>query len=75
VPPSPDTLEQLAEATGGEFFTAANDKRLREVYERLGSRLGHVRKPREITDLFAAGAAGLLLVAGGLSTAWFRRVP
>ena len=75
VPPSPDTLEQLAEATGGEFFTATNDERLRNVYKRLGSRLGSEKKPREITDLFAAGAAGLLLVAGGLSTAWFRRMP
>jgi Ca-activated chloride channel homolog len=74
VPPSPDTLEQLAEATGGEFFTATNDARLKDVYERLGSRLGHEKKPLEITDLFAAGAAGLLLVGGGLSTAWFRRV-
>ena len=75
VPPDPDTLSQLAEATGGESFAATNDRRLRDVYDRLGSRLGHTKKPREITDLFAAGAAGILLVAGGLSTAWFRRVP
>jgi Ca-activated chloride channel family protein len=75
VPPSPETLELVARTTGGRFFTATNDERLREVYERLGSRLGHRSKSREVTDLFAGGAALLLLVGGGLSAAWFRRVP
>jgi Ca-activated chloride channel family protein len=75
VPPSPETLELVARTTGGRFFTAANDERLREVYERLGSRLGHRNESREVTDLFAGGAALLLLVGGGLSAAWFRRVP
>jgi Ca-activated chloride channel family protein len=75
VPPSPETLKTLAEASGGEFFTARNDARLREVYEKLGSRLGHRRESREITDLFAGGSAALLLVGGALSALWFRRVP
>jgi Ca-activated chloride channel homolog len=75
VPPSPDTLRRVATTSGGEFFTAANDARLREVYERLGSRLGHRRQSREITDMFAAGSLGLLLAGGTLSALWFRRVP
>jgi Ca-activated chloride channel homolog len=75
VPPSPDTLRRVAQTTGGEFFTATNDSRLREVYERLGSRLGHRSERREITDLFAGGSAALLLAAGTLSALWFRRVP
>jgi Ca-activated chloride channel family protein len=75
VPPSPDTLRQVAHATGGQFFTASDDARLREVYERLGSRLGHRKESREITDLFAGGSAVLLLVGGALSALWFRRLP
>jgi len=75
VPPSPETLAQLAEVTGGEFFAAPDTERLRKVYEDLGSRLGTREEPREITDLFAAGAAALLLVGGGLSAFLFRRVP
>lgn len=74
VPPSPDTLQQMASATGGEFFTATDDSRLRDVYERLGSRLGHTKKSREITDVFAGGSALLLLLGGALSTLWFARV-
>ncbi len=75
VPPSPETLQALSLATGGEFFTATDDERLREVYEELGSRLGEREESREITDVFAAGAALLLLVGGTLSAFLFKRVP
>jgi Ca-activated chloride channel family protein len=75
VPPSPDTLKTLAQVTGGQFFTAPNQKRLSQIHERLGSRLGHRRETREVTDLFAGGSAAFLLVGGALSSLWFRRVP
>jgi Ca-activated chloride channel family protein len=74
VPPSPQTLQLIANTTGGQFFRAASEKQLREVYENLGSRLGHKRESREISDLFAGGAGLLLLVGAGLSALWFRRV-
>jgi Ca-activated chloride channel family protein len=74
VPASPPTLRQVARTSGGRFFTAAGDRRLREVYEKLGSRLGHRTSSREVTDLFAGGSATLLLVGAALSTLWFRRV-
>jgi Ca-activated chloride channel family protein len=75
VPPSPETLQALAAATGGEFFTALNDERLRQVYEELGSRLGEREELREVTDFFAGGAALLMLFGGALSAFLFRRVP
>jgi Ca-activated chloride channel family protein len=75
VPPSPETLQTVTKLTGGQFFTAANDSRLRQIYEKLGSRLGRRQETREITDLFAGGSAALLLCGGALSALWFRRVP
>ena len=65
----------VAQRTGGQFYTATTDKGVRDVYERLGSRLGHRQTSREITDLFAGGSALLLLAGGALSAFWFRMVP
>jgi Ca-activated chloride channel homolog len=75
VPPSPETLQELAAATGGEFYTALDDQELSAVYEELGSRLGTREVEREVTDVFAGGAAVLLLIGGALSAFLFRRVP
>ena len=75
VPPSPQTLEQLAKDTGGAFFAAADPEQLSRVYEDLGSRFGTRDESLEITDVFAALAAALLLVAGTISALLFRRVP
>jgi Ca-activated chloride channel family protein len=75
VPPSPETLRLVTQITGGQLFRAPSDTRLRQVYEKLGSRLGHRQEEREITDFFAGGSAALLLFGGLLSALWFRRVP
>ena len=74
VPPDPQTLEMLSTGTGGELFTAPDVEQLRKVYEELGSRLGSREQPREITDVFAGGAALMLLVGGAMSALLFRRV-
>jgi Ca-activated chloride channel family protein len=74
VPPSPNTLQQLSRTTGGKFFAAPTTDSLKEVYEELGSRLGTHTQQRELTDLFAGGSAMLLLIGGGLSALWFRRL-
>lgn len=75
VPPSRETLEQLAAGTGGELFTAADSDELSRVYEDLESRLGRRDESREVTDVFAAAAVALLLVGGTISVVLFRRVP
>ena len=75
VPPNPETLRSVARLTGGQFFTATDQKRLQQIYEKLGSRLGHHRESREITDLFAGGSAAFLVFGGALSALWFRRIP
>jgi Ca-activated chloride channel homolog len=75
VPPNPETLEQVAATSGGTFFQAPDAEGLKSVYEELGSRLGTREQDREITDVFAAIAAALLLVAATISAVLFKRVP
>lgn len=75
VPPDPQTLEQVAEASGGRFFRVADATKLDAVYKDLGSRFGKVQKVHELA-VAATGAGGLLALAGGaLSLLWFRRLP
>jgi len=75
VPANPETLEQVAATSGGTFFQAPDAAALTEVYEELGSRLGTREQDREITDVFAAIAIALLLIAATTSVFLFRRVP
>lgn len=75
VPPNPDTLREIAQLSGGEFFTATDAEGLERVYEELGSRLGTRKQSREVGDYFAGGATAFLLAGGALSALWFRRVP
>jgi Ca-activated chloride channel homolog len=75
VPPNPETLQQVAATSGGTFFEAFDAEGLSKVYEELGSRLGTREQDREITDVFAAIAAALLLIAATTSAFLFRWVP
>jgi Ca-activated chloride channel homolog len=73
VPPSPGTLQQIAQLSGGRYYHARTTAALDQVYKTLATRIGHKTQHRQITDLFAGGAIVLLLAGGGLSAFWFRR--
>ena len=75
VPPDPATLRAIAETTGGEFSEVRTADALENAYESLGSRLGREPGTSEITFLFVALAAVLLVVAGMLSAIVSPRLP
>jgi Ca-activated chloride channel family protein len=74
VPPDPAALKAIATAGGGKSFTAQTTDGLSQVYEQLGSQLGHKLQKHEITAAFAGGGLALLLLGGLLSLAWFGRL-
>jgi len=75
VPFDPTLLQQMAQATGGQYFEISKSEELRKVYRQLGRSIGWERRRTEVTS-FLAGAAGIFMLVGALfSMMWFRRVP
>jgi Ca-activated chloride channel homolog len=69
-----ETLKAVADITRGEYFYAGTSADLKKVYEGLTTKLTLEKKDTEITFIFVAGAAALLLAAGLLSLLWFNRI-
>ena len=69
-----DALKQIAAMTRGEYFFAGSAPDLKKVYETLTSRLVLERKQTEVTAVFSALAAAMVLLSAGFSLAWFSRV-
>jgi Ca-activated chloride channel family protein len=69
-----ETLRSIADLTRGEYFYAGNAVELKRIYETMRSRMVLETKKTEITAIFAAVAAALVLLAAGLSIAWFNRI-
>jgi Ca-activated chloride channel homolog len=69
-----ETLRSIADLTRGEYFYAGNAMELKKIYETMRSRMVLETKKTEITALFAAVAAALVVLAAGLSLAWFNRI-
>ena len=74
VPPDPETMQRVAELTGGQAFTVDDAGELGDIYERLGSQIGTRDEEREITAGFAGGAVLLLLGAVAVSLRGFGRI-
>ncbi len=75
VAPDRETLQEIAEETGGQYFDAPTEQDLNAVYEAIGSQVAWDEEKQEVTALFAGGGAVLLLLASGLSALWFGRLP
>lgn len=75
VPADTAALEELADATSGQFYAAESDEQLRDVYTDLQSSIGWTTEPREITNLVAGIALAAALLAALASLLWFSRLP
>jgi Ca-activated chloride channel homolog len=69
------SMRQIADLSGGQFFTAASEDELRQVYAELGEQIGYEVRRVDTSRPWLAGGA-LLLVAGvGSGLALGRRFP
>jgi len=69
-----ETLKSVADLTRGEYFYAGSAVDLKQIYESLRSRLVLEKQRTEVTALFCAAAAALVVLSAALSLAWFNRI-
>jgi Ca-activated chloride channel family protein len=75
VPPDRPTLRQIAQTTGGRFFSAPDSTKLQQIYKDLGSKVKAKPVKKEVSYVTAGAAIVLILAAGGFSLFWFGRLP
>ena len=69
-----DSLNKIADLTRAKYFAAAPTAELKSAYDALNSRIILEKRELEVTALFTAAAALLLMLAGALSVIWFGRL-
>jgi Ca-activated chloride channel family protein len=75
VPAQPQSLEALAQGSGGRFTGGASAVDVNGTYDELGSRTGRRKKTIEVSSAAAGGGLAFMLAGGLLSGLWFRRIP
>jgi Ca-activated chloride channel family protein len=68
--PDEATLRQIAEITGGEFYTATSAADLQLVFDKLHTYIAMTNRTIEISAYFAATGAALAIIAFFLATLW-----
>jgi Ca-activated chloride channel family protein len=69
------TLKEIAQLTGGIYFSAQNEEQLRGIYENIKPQMVVETEEMEVTSLFAGIGILILLVGGTFSLLWFNRMP
>ncbi len=69
------SMRQIAELSGGQFFTATSEDELRQVYAELGEQIGYEVRRVDTSRPWMAGGALLLVVGLGAGIALGRRLP
>jgi Ca-activated chloride channel homolog len=68
-------MRSVADDTGGNYYSAANEEELFKIYSDLKPKLSIKTEEMEITSIFAGVGMLAFLVGGALSLLWFGRVP
>jgi Ca-activated chloride channel family protein len=75
VPPDPELMRQIADASGGRAFNAQSADQLSSIYRHLGSQLGSQHRSRDGTYEFAIAGGVLLLFGAAASARWSGMLP
>jgi Ca-activated chloride channel family protein len=68
-------MRHIAELSGGQFFTAASESELKQVYDQLGDQIGYETRRVDVSRPWLAVGALLLMLGVGAGLAMGRRLP
>lgn len=66
-PPDHELMRQIAELSGGRYYTAPSSNDLRDIYASIATTFDASEKTQEISVVFVGAALALLLAGAGLS--------
>ena len=75
VPVDGQTLQAVADATGGNYFEAGSAEELRAAYADIGSSVGYETETQDVSARFIGIGLVLALLAALASMFWFARLP
>ncbi len=75
VPVDGQTLQAVADATGGSYFAAGNADELRAAYADIGSTVGYETEVQDVSARFIGIGLVLAVLAAAASLFWFARLP
>jgi Ca-activated chloride channel homolog len=75
VPVDDESLHQLADISGGQFFKADSSDKLNQIYASLGQQIGYETQETDVSKPFVAIGAVLAVVAAAGALILSQRVP
>ncbi|MFI7546262.1 VWA domain-containing protein [Actinoplanes sp. NPDC049599] len=75
VPVDGQTLQAVADATGGNYFEAGSAEELRSAYADIGSSVGYQTETQDVSARFIGFGLLLAVLAALASMFWFARLP
>jgi Ca-activated chloride channel family protein len=70
-----DSMQRIADLSGGQFFTAATEEELRRVYGDLSEQIGYETRRVDVSWPWLAGGVMLLVVGVASGMVLGRRLP
>jgi Ca-activated chloride channel family protein len=70
-----DTLEEIAQVTGGQYYAAESGQQLQAIYDELDPQITLKEQSTELTAILAGFGLTLLMLGALASLAWTGRLP
>jgi Ca-activated chloride channel family protein len=75
VPVDDASLREIAQISGGQFYTAASQEELQQVYQTLGEQIGYETRRVDVSHPWLVGGTVLAMLALGSAFVLGRRLP